>query len=173
MSSTDQDPELRLAAALLIVAVLLAIGLVLGVGVHRSFAVSPAPAAPRPAAAVEAVPEVPATVAGDASVVVDEGVVKFYFASGQADLAPGALAALSGAIAAAQAGKPLVILGYHDATGNAVMNAELARRRALAVRDALLSAGVAASRLELQKPEVALGQGNDAEARRVEVVVGG
>lgn len=107
----------------------------------------------------------------DASVVVDDGVVKFYFASGKADLPAGAADVLADAVAAAKAGKKLVISGFHDATGNADFNAELAKKRAFAVRDALKSAGVAESSIELRKPEVTTGSGNDAEARRVEVMI--
>jgi outer membrane protein OmpA-like peptidoglycan-associated protein len=107
----------------------------------------------------------------DASVVIENGVVKFYFASAKADLAPGALVALGDAIAAAKAGKRLVLSGFHDASGNAAMNAELAKRRAMSVRDALVGAGVAESSLELKKPEESTGSGNDAEARRVEVTI--
>lgn len=172
MSSQDQDQDQRVAFVVLIATILLAVGLALGIGIHRARGNAPAPAAPA-AAAVAAAPAAAAPVAGDASVVVENGVVKFYFASGKADLAPGALAALGDAIAAAQAGKRLVLSGYHDATGDPAMNAELAKQRALAVRDALVGAGVADSSLELKKPEVAVGNGNDAEARRVEVVIGG
>jgi outer membrane protein OmpA-like peptidoglycan-associated protein len=173
MSSIDQDPEQRVAAAVLIVTVLLAVGLALGVGLQRSRATAPI-TGERPAATVDATPAAVATSGNDASVVVEAGVVKFYFASGKAELASGALAALGEAIAAAQAGRQLVLSGYHDATGDPAMNAELARQRALAVRDALLGAGVAESRLELKKPEVAQGgEGSDAEARRVEVMIGG
>ena len=77
----------------------------------------------------------------DASVVVENGVVKFYFASGKADLAPGAVEALGDAIAAGKAGKKLVLSGFHDATGDPAKNAELAKKRAFAVRDALKAAG--------------------------------
>ena len=124
------------------------------------------------AAPVEAaVAAAPAGNGDDASVVIENGVVKFYFASAKADLAPGALSALGDAIAAAKAGKRLVLSGFHDASGNAAMNAELARKRALSVRDALVGAGVAESSLELKKPEESTGSGNDAEARRVEVTI--
>ncbi|MEZ5662820.1 MAG: OmpA family protein [Burkholderiaceae bacterium] len=112
-----------------------------------------------------------ATAAEDASVVVENGVVKFYFASGKADLAAGALTALDDAIAAAKGGKRLVISGFHDATGDAAFNAELARQRAMAVRDALVGAGVAEGSVELRKPEETTGSGNMAEARRVEVMI--
>jgi outer membrane protein OmpA-like peptidoglycan-associated protein len=107
----------------------------------------------------------------DASVVVENGVVMFYFATGKADLAAGAVAVLGDAIAAAKAGKRLVISGFHDSTGDPAFNIELAKRRALAVRDALVGAGVAESSLELRKPEETTGSGNMAQARRVEVVI--
>jgi outer membrane protein OmpA-like peptidoglycan-associated protein len=109
--------------------------------------------------------------ADDASVVVEAGVVKFYFASGKSDLATGALDALKEAIAAAQTGKKLVISGFHDSTGDPAKNAELAKLRAFAVRDALVGAGVAETSLELKKPEQTAGDGSNAEARRVEVVI--
>jgi outer membrane protein OmpA-like peptidoglycan-associated protein len=107
----------------------------------------------------------------DASIVVENGVVMFYFATGKADLANGAVAVLGDAIAAAKAGKRLVISGFHDATGDPAFNIELAKKRALAVRDALVGAGVAESSVELNKPEETTGSGNMAEARRVEVVI--
>ena len=103
--------------------------------------------------------------------VVENGVVKFYFASGKSELAPGAVAALADAIAAGKAGKKLVISGFHDSTGDPAKNAELAKQRAFAVRDALKAAGVADSGIELKKPETAAGSGNNAEARRVEVMI--
>ena len=112
-----------------------------------------------------------AIVNDEASIVMENGVVKFYFASGKSDLASGALAALGDAIAAAKGGKRLVLSGFHDSTGSAAANAELAKKRAMAVRDALLAAGVAESSMELKKPEVSTGSGSAAEARRVEVMI--
>ncbi len=106
-----------------------------------------------------------------ASVLVENGVVKFYFAPGKADLAVGAQEALADAVAAVAAGQSLVVSGFHDATGDAAQNAELAKQRALAVRDALQTLGVAAEKIELKKPEETQATGADAEARRVEVSV--
>ena len=146
----------------------LAVGLAVGIGIQKSRgtgAATSAPAAPAAAAAVAA------PVGDDASVVVENGVVKFYFASGKADLAAGALDALGEAIAAAKAGKKLVLSGFHDATGDPAFNAELAKKRALVVRDALMGAGVTEAAMELKKPEQTTGSGNNAEARRVEVVI--
>ena len=64
-----------------------------------------------------------------------------------------------------------MISGFHDKTGNPEQNAELAKQRAVATRDALVAAGVAAERIELRKPAETEGDGNDREARRVEVNV--
>lgn len=106
-----------------------------------------------------------------ASVKVEQGVVKFYFASGKADLAAGAGEALVDMVKAARSGRKLVILGFHDTTGNAGRNAALARQRALTVRDALRAAGVAAGQIELQKPVPLADSGSNAEARRVEISI--
>ena len=173
MSSQDNDQDIRVVAVVLISAILLAVGLAVGMGIHKSRAGAakgaPAVAAQAPAAEASAAPA--AVAADDASIVVENGVVKFYFASGKADLAPGAAEALSDAVAAAKGGKKLVLSGFHDATGDPAMNAELAKKRAMALRDALVAAGVAEASIELKKPEQATGTGDDAEARRVEVVI--
>lgn len=105
-----------------------------------------------------------------ASVKVVDGVVKFYFASGKADLATGANEALADAVKAVAAGKTLVVSGFHDASGDPAMNAELAKQRALSVRDALKALGVPEDKVELKKPEQTMAEGPASEARRVEVV---
>jgi K(+)-stimulated pyrophosphate-energized sodium pump len=125
-----------------------------------------ATAAATPAAA----PAAPAS-ADEASVKVENGVVKFYFASGKADVATGGAAALADVIKAVAGGKKAVISGYHDASGDPAKNAELAKQRAMNVRDALKAAGVAEDKVELKKPEQAKVDGPAAEARRVEVAV--
>ena len=71
----------------------------------------------------------------------------------------------------AQAGRKLVISGFHDATGSAAKNAELAKLRAFAVRDALKSAGVTDNNIELKKAQELTASGSNAEARRVEVAL--
>ncbi len=172
MSSQDNDQDVRVVAVVLIATILLAVGLALGIGIHkaRSGGASASSMGSAPAAMTDAAPAA-AMVGEDASVVVESGVVKFYFASGKADLATGALEALGDAVAAAQGGKRLVISGFHDATGDAAFNAELAKQRAMAVQSTLVGAGVAESSIELKKPEQTTGSGNNAEARRVEVVI--
>ncbi|MBP8135347.1 MAG: sodium-translocating pyrophosphatase [Rhodoferax sp.] len=125
-----------------------------------------AAAAPAVAAAPAAMP-----AADGASVKVENGVVKFYFASGKADVAAGGTEALSEIIKAVSGGKKAVLSGYHDATGDPAQNAELAKQRALAVRDLLKASGVAEDKVELKKPEQTKADGPAAEARRVEVTL--
>jgi K(+)-stimulated pyrophosphate-energized sodium pump len=60
------------------------------------------------------------------------------------------------------------ISGFHDSTGDAAQNAELAKNRAVAVADVLKSAGVPEDRLVLQKPALT-DAGGGREARRVEI----
>jgi K(+)-stimulated pyrophosphate-energized sodium pump len=120
--------------------------------------------------AVSAVPGTASVAMADAaSVRVESGIVKFYFATGKAELAMGATQALGEVVTAALAGKSLVVSGYTDTSGDPVKNEELAKQRALAVRDALKVAGVAEDKIELAKPEQVQVGGQAAEARRVEV----
>ena len=73
--------------------------------------------------------------------------------------------------ARAQAGKVVLISGFHDASGDAAQNADLAKRRAQAVRHALEANGVAPDHLVLDKPVVLTGGADAREARRVELRV--
>ena len=104
-----------------------------------------------------------------ASIRIENGVVKFYFASGSAELAAGAKEALGDVVKGVAAGQKAVISGFHDVTGDPARNEELARQRAFAVRDALASLGIGADKMDLRKPEVTTASGSNAEARRVEV----
>lgn len=94
-----------------------------------------------------------------------------YFASGGADLPTDAQAELASVKAAVDAAptRKLVLSGFHDTTGDPAMNAELAKKRALAVREALKAAGVDGSRIQLRKPESTAGDGRPEHARRVEI----
>ena len=107
----------------------------------------------------------------ESKVVVDNGVVKFYFAVGKADLATGADEALKDVIAGVKEGKKALVSGYHDSTGTLAVNEEVAKKRAFAVKEALVRLGVTEDQIELVKPQVSEGTGANAEARRVEVVL--
>ncbi len=63
------------------------------------------------------------------------------------------------------------ISGYHDASGNAQRNLQLAKARAILVRKALVSDGIPAARVLLDKPMESTGSGDPRDARRVEVTV--
>jgi cytochrome c oxidase subunit II len=97
---------------------------------------------------------------------------KLYFDSGKTDLPANTKEAVSAAVEflKANANAKLALSGYVDKTGNADQNAELAKNRAKAVRDALKSAGVDEARIEMRKPETLTGAANDKEARRVEII---
>ncbi len=178
MFSQDDDGEQRVALFAVFGLIALVLALVLTVAISRTsgFLKARGAAAPvlvqTPSSVPAEVASTPGQAAADAaSVTVEQGVVKFYFAIGKAELAAGATQAMADLVKGAEAGRKLVVSGFHDATGDPAANAELARQRALAVRDALKSAGVAEAQIELKKPEQVTGSGSDAEARRVEITL--
>ena len=184
MHSEDEDTPKRAALIVVFGVVAAVVVAVVAYGAaHRPTAASPstvlatAKAMVKETAAAPAVDASAAALAASdaASIKVENGVVKFYFASGKADLAAGAGEALADVVKQAKdgaaTGRKLVVSGFHDATGDAAKNAELAKQRAMAVRDALVAAGVSVSQVELKKPEQTQAGGTDAEARRVEVAV--
>lgn len=127
-------------------------------------------------------PAAAAVVAAPAVVLVEEIILiegpltgdlvsTLYFGTAESALPADAAAELDKvvqALAAAPARK-VVLSGFHDETGDAAKNAELAKQRALSARDALVAAGVDKSRIQLRKPEVTTGTGTEQEARRVEL----
>lgn len=159
MFSNDDDNQ-GVVLGVLFGVIALVIGLVVGVGIYKTNMM----AAPKAAVAADA-------MADGASIRVENGVVKFYFASAKADIASGADEALRHVVMAVNEGKKVIISGFHDATGDMAKNEELAKQRAFAVRDALKGLGVAEDKIELKKPEAMTGTGSNAEARRVEVTV--
>ncbi|MDQ2778551.1 MAG: sodium-translocating pyrophosphatase [Pseudomonadota bacterium] len=107
-----------------------------------------------------------------ASITVENGIVKFYFASASAELAAGADAALADVAKGVAAGQKAVVSGYADASGDPEKNAELAKQRAMAVASALKAAGIPDDKVEMKKPETTTGgSANSAEGRRVEVTL--
>jgi len=138
--------------------------------------VSEKPAAAAPAPPQAAAPQAPAPKAPAAAApATTTGLpARVHFETGKKDLS-GEDQKVLAAVAKAMRDNPALkvdISGFADKTGNADQNLELAKQRAFAVRDALKGQGVAEDRLNLKKPEfVVLGQGQDAEARRVEISV--
>jgi len=132
-------------------------------------------AAAQPTAAASAAPanagqrEVSPPAAADKSSAADALVLGFASASAAlSEPEKAALKALADQVKAS--GAMIEIAGYVDSSGKARANAELAKRRARAVRDALEDAGVGLDKMRLAKPAEIVG-GDDAAARRVEVRV--
>ncbi|WP_229796577.1 OmpA family protein [Thermomonas carbonis] len=107
------------------------------------------------------------------STLPDASAAAVYFASGSADLPADAGDTLGQLVQhlkddpAARA----TVSGYHDASGDPAQNAELAKQRAQNVAGALAAAGIDDTRVDLEKPVLAI-EGTSAEdARRVEVTV--
>lgn len=98
-----------------------------------------------------------------------EGCIDFELGSDALPAeASGVLAKVADA-ARTQAGKVVLISGFHDAGGDADRNEGLAKRRALAVRHALEANGVAPDHLVIDKPVVMTVGADGREAHRVEL----
>ena len=183
MTNNDNDDNQGVVWAILIGVILLAISLAVGMGLYRTSkaaggahgAVSTSAAVGAPVgAAVGAAPGSPAEMTNAAdvpSIRVENGVVKFYFATGSAALANGAAEALGDVVKGVAAGRKAVISGFTDVTGDPAKNEELAKQRAFAVRDALAALGIGEDKVDLRKPEAITATGSNAEARRVEVTL--
>lgn len=157
----EEDREtgyaLFLAIALAIFVSIFTIGIAAGTAIGQLGKKPAAASAPMAASAVSA--SVAAATA-----------VKLYFELGKAELPADALTLLAPLIESArERGSRWIISGYHDASGDAAANAELAKQRAFAVRDLLTTAGVSAEAIELAKPAVTTGGADAREARRVEI----
>jgi len=95
---------------------------------------------------------------------------KVYFPVGSKDLdddAKNVIASVGEAIK--KDATKLSITGYADKTGDEKMNEELSKNRAMAVRDALIAAGVKEDAIEMKKPIFMTGALDDKEARRVDI----
>ncbi len=174
-NSSDDDSQQRFALGFLFALIALIVSTVIGVVVYKR-GIAHAPAQPVAVKTVETavVGAGGNVIAEDAAsvVVMDNGTVKFFFASGKSDVAEGANTALAEVVkGVVEGGKRASISGYHDATGDLAKNQELAKLRAMSVADALKSLGVAEDKIELKKPEQSQASGTNAEARRVEVIL--
>ncbi len=129
---------------------------------HKAPAATVATAPAASSDAADAVLDVP--LSGDL-------IGKVYFELGKADLPADVATAVSASLSAVTADhdKKLVLSGFHDPSGDPAKNAELAKNRAKAVREAIRERGVAADRIVLRKPEQTSADGPPEEARRVEI----
>ncbi len=172
---SQDDESTGVALGVVFGVIFLVISLVFGVAIHqnnKSAKAKTAATVAAPAAAPAPAMAAPAAVisADGASVKVENGVVKFYFASGKTELAQDGAKALADILAAAKSGKKVGISGYVDPSGDAAKNAEIAKQRAFAVRDLLTQSGVPADQIVLVRPnDIKAGATSAAEGRRVEV----
>jgi K(+)-stimulated pyrophosphate-energized sodium pump len=131
-------------------------------------------AAPAAAAVVPAAMTAPTEVMF-VPVVIAVGIPnRVHFESGQNRITASSQKVIDGYASAlkASADAKVELSGYADPTGDAAKNMELAKERAIVVRDALVGAGVPADRVSLVKPsDVITGAGSDAEARRVDIIL--
>ena len=125
-------------------------------------AVKVTPYTPKPESAEAARPSAPAGA-----------TLSVHFETGKSALDAEAIRLLKGFAPAMKAGtNPIEVTGFADRRGDHAANVELAKRRAMAVREALLAEGIAADRIRLKPPLDVTGSGSDREARRVELAVG-
>ena len=165
MDENDDGARVGLWVVIGIITLLL-FGLIFGLGIRAMNAKkAPAPAA---AAAPAVAVVVDVLIEGPLS---GEIVGKLYFDVAKAELPADATAALAPVLKALadNPGKKLVLAGFHDPSGDAAVNHELAKNRAKAVRAAITSQGVDATRVALRKPEQTAADGPADEARRVEI----
>jgi outer membrane protein OmpA-like peptidoglycan-associated protein len=175
---SQEDDSTGLVMGVIFGVIALVLSLIIGLSIYQKnktaktqSALSVAAGAPAAGAGIAAGAAAAAlAAAGKASIAVENGVVKFFFASGKFDLAAGGTQALSDIIVGVQAGKKAVISGYVDSSGNPEQNKEIAKQRAFAVRDLLKASGLTDAQIELKKPED-IQAGAGAQARRVEVVL--
>lgn len=100
-------------------------------------------------------------------------LAKFYFPTGKYEMSDEAkqCAGWYADFAKANPQAKFVISGFHDSSGSLATNQELAKNRAVALRQLLTSGGVAADNIEMLPPADTLGSGDAAESRRVELVI--
>jgi outer membrane protein OmpA-like peptidoglycan-associated protein len=157
MSDQDDDVQKYALWAVAFVVLLVVVG-VIGLAASR---VLHAPRASG-SAATDSVTATPAAAT--------PAVERIYFDVGQDSLPADATDVLNRVAEAARSnGGTVLISGFHDASGDAAANAELAKRRAQRVQHALEANGVTAEHLQLSKPALTTGDGDPQAARRVEL----
>lgn len=145
-------------------------------GVMRLAPGVPVKATSAPAVAIPTLAEMQSVAASSPGAsppvpAIGGGLGTLLFEKGSAALDARAKAALA-EVASAMKARPelkVAVSGYVDADGTKAANTVLAKNRAVAVRDALVAAGVPAARIELRPPADIVGGADPDQARRVDV----
>jgi outer membrane protein OmpA-like peptidoglycan-associated protein len=162
---SQDDESTGVALGVVFGVIFLVVSLVIGLAIHQQ-----GKSAKKAQAAAATTAATPAAADDVASVKVENGVVKFYFASAKAEIAADGAKALAEILTLAKTGKKVGISGFVDPSGDPQKNAELAKQRALAVRDLLISSGVPEGDIVMVRPsDINAGATTAAEGRRVEV----
>ena len=98
-----------------------------------------------------------------------------FFDSGKAAASAESKKALEEVIAhlKANSSAKVEVTGFTDKTGNLNQNMELAKQRAVGVRDALMAGGVSKDRINLKPPATVEAGGDAKQARRVDIKAAG
>ena len=173
-SDSESSIGVAIAIAMAIFAALFAIGMATGTSLGIFSGGKPA-AVPGTAASLAAPLTAPTTTsaAATATAVAAATEARLYFELAKYELPADALTTVAPLVAALKLNDNarLLISGYHDASGDPVANVALARQRAFAVRELLMTAGVPADRIDMLKPLVTTGGADPHEARRVDVTL--
>jgi outer membrane protein OmpA-like peptidoglycan-associated protein len=154
MFEQDSDDNRKFALWLVFGVVVLVVASVLSFAIARTLGAGHVATAP----------------AASGKAILGEPVLRLYFGVGEAGLSAEAQGQLARVAEQARAsGARVVISGFHDASGNAATNTELAKKRAQAAQQSLLSAGMAPDHVVLRKPVQTTGGDDPKEARRVEL----
>jgi cytochrome c oxidase subunit II len=122
-------------------------------------------------AAAPAAAPVPAPAAAPAAAALPAAV---FFETAKAVASAESKQTLDDVIAhlKANADAKIELTGYTDKAGNIAQNMELAKQRAIGVRDALMAAGVAKERIGMKPPATVEAGGDPKQARRVDIKPG-
>jgi outer membrane protein OmpA-like peptidoglycan-associated protein len=141
-----------------------------GCGTEKVVTPTPPVAKPMTAPAPPVAAPVPAPAA---ATVMKPEAVKFYFESAKFD-PPADAAKMVDKLVDYSRSSPntkIGISGFHDKQGDPTKNVELAKQRAMAIKNVMISAGVPEDRIIMNKPTELTDTKDDKEARRVEVFV--
>ncbi|MES2187618.1 MAG: hypothetical protein V4505_23910 [Pseudomonadota bacterium] len=149
MSLRDEDGAQHLVLAVVAALVLLVVAGVLALAVQRSYvAAEAAPAQPR----------------AQPWVAIEDGIVRFRFVPGRADLPTDDTAALADLVKEVMPGRHVVVAPFFGPADGVA----LAQRRAVKIRDALKGLGLLEDKVELRQPAAAPGP---ADTTRVDVML--